>query len=407
MATPDVRNGRGDVSTNLTSIEPVDAGVDVAVEVDRDDGRTGSWRSSVLAVLPAWITARAIVLLSLAFARYLVDHLHVTAPRAVRTVHAGLFAWDAAWYTDIARSGYEGVARQGLRFFPIVPLVTRGLASIGFGTKPALLIVANVSAFVAAVLLYRLAWFEKRDGALARRAVWLLAIAPPAFVFVMGYADATAIALAIGAFFALRRRRWGWAALAALFLGACRPTGCLLAVPAAIEAARGFSTTTWWERVQRGVAVVAAPAGMMAYLGWVGARFGDVLLPFRVQQNPRLHGRFTNPFSTIRDAIDGAWHGHIGTALHVPWLVVLIALAVVLLLRWPAAYGAFALVTLAASSSSSNLDSLERYALGAFAFVLIGAALTDSPRVEQVVFTLSGVGLFAYSTLAFVGRLTP
>ena len=57
------------------------------------------------------------------------------------------------------------------------------------------MIVSNVSALVAGVLLYILARRETGDARLATRAAWFLALAPAAFVLVMGYTEATTIAL--------------------------------------------------------------------------------------------------------------------------------------------------------------------------------------------------------------------
>ena len=56
--------------------------------------------------------------------------------------------------------------------------------------------------------------FETGDEALARRAGWLICLAPAAFTFVMGYAEGTLLLLSAGTFFALRTRHWWWAAAA-------------------------------------------------------------------------------------------------------------------------------------------------------------------------------------------------
>ena len=128
------------------------------------------------------------------------------------------------------------------------------------------------------LLLYRLVCLETGDGALARRAVWLVALAPPAYVFVMGYTEATASALAVATFLALRTRRWGCAALSGALAGLARPVGVLLVVPAVIEATRGRRTARPRQRGPRLLAALAPAAGAGAYLGWVQLRFGDWLL---------------------------------------------------------------------------------------------------------------------------------
>ncbi|HEX9506007.1 MAG TPA: hypothetical protein VGA62_08370, partial [Acidimicrobiia bacterium] len=163
----------------------------------------------------------------------------------------------------------------------------------------------------------------------------------------------------------------------------------------------------WRERLARVAAIAAAPVGTLVYLAWVGFRFGNMLLPVRVQTHANLRGHFTDPVTALYDAARGVTHDHLGTALHVPWFAIIVVLTVIACRRWPPAYGAFAVVVVASSVTSSNLDSLERYALLAFPLVIAAAELTRSRRVERVVFVLAPVAMFAYATLAFLGLIGP
>lgn len=367
---------------------------------------TGSWRDAFAAAVPAWLTARVIVLAALAFSHYLADEVRPGRGIVSRTVHDGLLAWDASWYADIAIRGYAGLPREALRFFPGFPLLGRGVGVV-LGDRVALVLIANLAGLAAAVLVYRLVRWERNDERLATRAAWLLSIAPPAFVFVMGYTDALAVALAVGVFLAMRRGAWWWAAAGALAVGVMRPTGFILVVPLVAEAWRGFSSAPGRERFARVVAVLSAPAGALAYLVWVWARYDDALLPYSVQTSSRLHGEFANPLSTVWRAVEGGFDGRVGTAMHVPWLALFVVLVVVVFVRWPLPYGLFAAVVVASAVTSENLDSLERYALFAFPIVLAVADLTASRLAERIVFVLVPVGLFAYATLAFCGLYVP
>lgn len=367
------------------------------------------WQADVAAALPAWLTARLVVLGALAVARFLANHLHPATAGVVARAHEGLFGWDASWYADIAAKGYARLPREALRFFPLVPLSARRLGVVLAGHERwALLVIANGSALAFAALLHRLAWRETGDAALARRAAWLAALAPPAFVFVMGYSDATAAALAVLAFLALRDQRWGWAAVAGLLAGLARPVGALLVVPAAVEAWRARAGRGHQQLVSRLAAVVAPLVGVGIFLVWVGTQFGDAWLPMRIQEQRNLRGHLANPLHTLSNAAHGLSSGdRVGTGLHLPWVAVLLVLLVVVVRRWPAAYALFAAVALAVLLTASNLDSMERYALGSFPFVLAGAALLASERVERVAFVVSSVLLFAYALLAFLNLSVP
>jgi len=365
------------------------------------------FRDALLPAVAAWVTARIVVLLALAFAHYVVDHIGRPKGASLHAVHDGLLAWDGAWYSDIASRGYGALPREALRFFPGFPLAGRLLGSIGIGDRAGLLVVANVAALLAGTALYQLARWEGRDHATAVRAVWLLALAPPAFVFVMGYSDAPAVALAIFTMYALRRRKWAQASVFAVLAGLCRPTAFLLLIPAAIETWRAGRTTSARDLLLRVGAVIAAPLGTITYLLWVRGKFGDLMLPFRIQTQSHLRGRMTDPATAIVDAARGAFHGHLGTALHVPWIALLVALLVVVWRRWPLSYAAFSAAVLLSSVTSHNLDSLERYALLAFPLVLAASDITASRLVERIVFVLMPVAMFGYATLAFLGLIGP
>src|SRR5207248_1552898 len=159
----------------------------------------------------------------------------------------------------------------------------------------ALVVIANLSALAAAALVHRLAWDETGDADLARRAAWLMALLPPSFVLVMAYSEGLFLLLSTAMMLALRRRRFGLAAGLGFLTGLTRPTGLLMVVPAAVEAATGARTAGRSGLVTRAAAVLAPAAGCAAYLLWVGHVFGDRLLPVRIQQQPTFRGATRDP----------------------------------------------------------------------------------------------------------------
>jgi len=354
-----------------------------------------SWRSALRVALVPWVAARLVVLGALAVAHELVERGR-PLPAVAARVHEGLLGWDSGWYEAIARHGYGGAGHESLRFFPLVPLVVRGLSTLTrLPVGGTLLAVSNVSALVAVTVLVVLARRESGDDALARRAAWLACLAPPAFTAVMGYAEGTLLAL--GA------RAWWWAGLLGLLAGATRPLGVLLVVPAVVEVVRARRAAP-----ATAAAVLGPAAGCGAFLGWVGWRYGDALAPLRVQQQGTLRGRVADPVRTLAHDASLLAHGrHLGSALHLPWVLLAVALVVVALARWPACYGALAAAVVAVAVTASNLDGFERYAWSAFPLVLAGASLTARPRVERLVLVLAAAGLALYSLLAFTNLYVP
>jgi len=404
-------------------------GVDTASSVSRTSdvpttdqlgstpGFFGRWRGRRGLILEAlgvawlpWLTARVITAFALGLAKYEVKHFHITNPKALLETHYGLLGSDAGWYQTIAANGYGPLPREATRFFPLLPLLDRGASDVTTMTVGiASLVITNAASLLVGIGIYVLACSEYKEKVIARRAVWLIMLAPPAFVFVMGYSEALLVLLAVAFFVAIRRGSWWWAALFGYLAGTARPIGCLLVVPAVIEVIRSWQTDRWGRWPGKVAAIVAAGAGAVTYLAWVSSQYGNGFLePLKIQQQQAHHGALTDPAPTIYHALAHLAHGHhIGDGLHVPWIGVAVVLLVVAFWRLPVSYGAFALCVVAIALSGSNLDSFERYALSAFPLVLAGATLLKSPRVAAVTFVLSGAAMALYAVLAFQGAYVP
>ncbi|MGZ6885415.1 MAG: hypothetical protein ACXVJA_04315 [Acidimicrobiia bacterium] len=366
-----------------------------------------SWRTALRTALAPWLVARALVAVAWLAARVADDRHWSHDPLAHAAVRHGLLSWDGAFYADIAQRGYAGLPREALRFFPLTPLAGRAIGWLGIGPRTGVVVVANLAALVATTLLVLLVRREGFDAGVATRAAWLLALAPPAFVLVFGYAEGLYLAAAVGILLCARDRRWWIAAALGVLAGPDRPGGFVVAVPVAVEALRGFPTVAVRERVARIVAVVTPFLGVGAYLAWVGDRFGDALIPFRVQTHAHLKGAFTDPVTSTTDAVRGLFHGHIGTGLHIPWMIGVVALIVVCFRRLPFSYGALATATVASAVTSANLDSFERYALGAFPIVIALALLVTDRIWSRVVIVASAGLMTAYATLALLHHYVP
>jgi hypothetical protein len=368
------------------------------------------------AVLVPFIASRAVVLSALVLTRHVVTATRTATPPVQAS--DGLLGWDASWYRDIARHGYDGVAKEGLRFFPFVPMLARvGSWLPGVSVRLALLLVANVCALAVGVLVYELARREGRSEALARRAVWIVYLAPPAFVLVMGYAEATLMTATLVALLALRSRRWWVAAIAGVVAGLTRPVGVLLVVPALVEVFAGRTSPerdsparnhALGDYVARGAAVIGSLVGTGAYLLWAEHRSGDLLYPLRVQQASARRGGWVDPFRAVwRAARDAASGDHLSAGIHVFTVVVLLALLVVLWRRWPVSFAAYATVATVVALSARNLDSLERYSLSTVPLVLAAAELVGGGTRERATLVALGATLVAFSVLAFTGVLVP
>ena len=187
---------------------------------------------------------------------------------------APLARWDAVWYLRVAHEGY-GESEARAAFFPLYPLLVRGLAT-PFDASPAALLVAayaiSLAAFLAALtLLWRLVALELGER-LAQPTLLLLAVFPAALYFGAPYAESLFLALSVGAFYAARIGRWDLAGGCVAAAAATRNSGVLLMLPLAI---------LWWGTRERrwsdGAWILFAPLGLVAFALYLGLAEGDAL----------------------------------------------------------------------------------------------------------------------------------
>jgi hypothetical protein len=366
-------------------------------------------RPHVLAALPAWVIARFLMVVA-----WLIAHLW--APNHVNT-KLGLFAWDGAWYRRIAHTGYTSYSFgcrpdlqsaylcRNLRFFPLYPLLGRWLGIILLGhTDLALVLLANIPALLLAALAHQLCLAETGDRVFARRVAWFMALTPPAFVLVLAYTEALSLAAAMIVILCARRQQWRMVAVAGFVGGLLRPVGLLLIVPVVWEALHGRGRQDLRARL---VAVAAPLVATATYLLWVGARFGNALLPYSVQNIPLLRGNMANPVTVVIRAMAAVTTGHVGHQGHEITVLVLVVLVLLCWSRWPTAYALFATVSVTAALSAQYLGSLERYGYDAFPLVFVAAGLFHTQRANRILLILCGAGMIAYAAAAFWGAYVP
>ncbi|MBA2949026.1 glycosyltransferase family 39 protein [Streptomyces himalayensis] len=184
--------------------------------------------------------------------------------------------WDSVWYLGIADHGYERELgteydANNLAFFPLYPLLVKGVAALTPGPRASVgLIIAVLSSFVAA-------WgiFEVGNRLHGSRVGVLLTVAwaalPVGLVQWMGYTESLFTAFVAWSLYAVLTGRWVWAGSLAALSGLTRPTGIALAAAVSLSALFALRPR-FSARVLAGA--VLAPLGWLAYVGWVGVRLG-------------------------------------------------------------------------------------------------------------------------------------
>jgi hypothetical protein len=213
--------------------------------------------------------------------------------------------WDSGWFIRIAERGYD--VEQSSAFFPIYPLVVRGVAEVLGSTVIAGVLVSLTAAGSASVAVFRIA--RRLVGeAVASDSVLLLALFPLSFVFTAVYSDALFLALAAWSFwFALQRRAVSASILGGLAV-ATRPTGLAL-LPALL--------VLLWPRERtlgaslKLLPLLCLPAALGAYALYLHFHFHDAGAFYRSQdvfwlrETPQL-GPLQGAWDGLRTAKEGA-----------------------------------------------------------------------------------------------------
>jgi 4-amino-4-deoxy-L-arabinose transferase-like glycosyltransferase len=390
---------------------------------DRDGGATPFWPPFL-----RMVGIRATFLAGTALTLLWAPTRHDFPPFRAYEAHTDLifesFAqWDAGWFLRIAGHGYDSAASTA--FFPLYPLVVRGVGVLLGSKLVAAVCVSLLAAGIAAVFVYRLA-VPLVGTAVAWDAVLLLALYPSAMVFTSAYADALFLALSAGCLYAaLRDRPWlagvlGGLAVATRFVGlALVPPLLVLLWP------RGRSA----HELLRPAPLLCFPAAVVAYAAYLDHRFGD---PFEfvhaLDRYWQRHTSWLGPLRGLWESLSAGYHGTAELLLHLPrglgapggfphrdQLAAQNALQALLLLAalwltWVAwrrlgrVLGLYAISTMAFLLSSpvdvTPLASFPRYLLADFPlFIALAAELRDHPRAREPVV----IGFAAMAGAAAVG----
>lgn len=218
--------------------------------------------------------------------------------------------WDARWYTGIAQHGYHFTiqGKPALAFFPLVPLLIRGMMHTGIGADSAGILISNAAFLAALFYLYSLARTEW-GGRVAGRTTWLLAFFPTAFFTFAPYSESVFLLAAVAALYHARR---GSAFVAGLWCAAAvldRSTGFILILPLVLA--------LYTHGIRARLAVIVPP--VMAFAGYaVYLSLEHLPVHALLTAQSAWHRALTFPW--VGFTASAAWLIHSGTS-SVPWMI--------------------------------------------------------------------------------------
>jgi len=364
----------------------------------------------MLRVLAIWLVSRGLVALGTAFGG-------VYIPYGQGDWNPGpawydrLLRWDSEWYNIIAAQGYsyngDPNVTQSVVFYPLFPLLARGLsAATGLATTHALLIVANLAALGAVLLLFRLVRDEFGER-VAFLTVALLSFFPASVFLSAGYTEAPVLLLMVGFFVMLRRQQFVAAALLAGLAAATRSSGVMLLPVLVFELWRRREPRLFLRDVVP--LALLASAGLWLFMIYLGVAFGRPLLLSEAQA--AFQGGTTLPQRivaalTLQPLLKLTTLTEISPTGLDHWIFLLtIALAVYAWRKLDAAMALFATLVLllpylTVAGGPQGLIATTRYNLVSFPLFITGALLLERALwLTPAVIGFGGGLLFFYAAL--------
>ena len=356
--------------------------------------------------------------------RFSISDFHLPA-NIVKQSHAGdivsllysWWRWDVVHYVEIAHDGYT---IQNTAFFPLPPLLMHGLGAIfggsAFDDYIAGLILANLC-FYGALVLFHQILCEDFDQSVARNALFYLAFAPYGIFFFAGYSESFLLLLSLATFYFLHRGRpmdWWLAGLCGFFATLTRPTGVALIILFFVIFVQNFGLQTifarekWQEKLNALLSILLLPAGVLAYMIYLGIIFGNPLI-YSTEQAHIWDRALALPWVGIINAIVALSIPMYQTEINLVDLIFTLIPLIVLVIGWkhlPPQYSLLASAVILAGlcfprSLGRSLNATPRYLVVAFPIFVLLALWSKHRRLKDT-FVVTSLIFFAINTILFV-----
>lgn len=356
-------------------------------------------------VLFMFAISRTIVIMLIWLSRQIVERgAHVEVSQQMRhggTLRDLLTQWDGFWYRFIAEHGYGPPTPDlAAAFFPVYPLLVRGVAFVVRDLQVASLIVSNGCLIAAGLLLVRLLRLDY-DELICRRAITFLMFNPVSFFLSVAYTESTFLLLSVGALLAARQGKWLVAGLCGGCLSATRAPGLVIGAPLFAEyllqwRERGAELRAFFR--PRLLWLALLPAGLLIYMLYFYLQRGDFFLPMHAQARG-WEKALSFPWQTF------LWPRSFPPS-HVPLYQAIVAAAIILtaagfFLKLRVSYLVYAVVALLFYLAWGSLEGLPRYVSILFPIHIILAALSSRwPWMYEPLLAFS-VALLGLCTVLF------
>ncbi len=337
------------------------------------------------------------IIASLTFWRIFLEIISLLAKRFIpqRLGFLGPSVWanfDGLHYLSIAKISYVQYEQA---FFPLYPWLIKKLSFfLGHNFLLSAFVISYFSFFISLVLLFKLVRLDFNKK-VAKRSLLLLLIFPTSFFFASVYTESLFLALILGSFYAVRKKKWWLAGVLGCLASATRLIGIILLLALIIE---------WKEQIKKKRYLkdlswlILIPLGLFSYMSYLWKNVQDPLFFFHAQPAfgaNRSGGRLVLIYQVI-------WR-YLKIFFTVPvksydfWIAILefvmaisfLYLAIISYFKVRKSYGLFSILIIILPTLTGTFSSIPRYVLPAFSvFILIGCIKNNKIYNTVVVLSL-------------------
>jgi len=212
------------------------------------------------------------------------------------------YRWDAMWYLDISQRGYSyhPGTQSSVAFMPLLPLLIKIGATLGFDPYWSGLLIPNLAFAVGLACFGRVALGVTESPATTWRACILLAAFPSSFFFSAAYPESLGLMLTAAALLAWRNHHPAKSAVALAASSAARLTAVSMSVGLVLEWAldlirrRPARHSAW-------LVAIAGTLGTALFFGYLALQFHDPFLHFKA------HGAWLRKTPSIPQLLETIW----------------------------------------------------------------------------------------------------
>jgi hypothetical protein len=266
-----------------------------------------------LTTILIFASSRAVVIAGVNFGKLLVPDESSKAWHLGQQWHDRLLRFDSGFYIEIAKQGYrhslDPAATNSTAFYPLYPLLGHVVTAVtGIQIGIALLLIANIAALIACLLMTKLIKDELGEEIAAWSIAFFLFF-PSAFFLSAGYTESLCLVFVLLCLIVLMQERFVLAAVFAGLAVATRSTGIVLLPIILLEIYRHRGASLPQTALKMAMCGLIAASSLIAFMAYLGWEFGHPLA-FAESQSAWHQGTFESRFwsaITLSPIRRGGW----------------------------------------------------------------------------------------------------